>query len=114
MAIDSECNVLHGAGRGIGGSITSVGLAKGRRNGLHIRIADKGDRALIVQSQKAVPGVFNAMHPLQRDQFHTEFVGKKCDLSFHIGGANGEVMESVNFVHRDVPLGYWLEIRNRA
>ena len=105
MAIDSERNVLHGAGRGIGAGIAGVGLAEGRRNGFHVRVADKGDRALIVQSQEAVPGVFNAMHPIQRDQFHAELVGKKCDLSLHIGGTNGEVMESVNFVHRDVPLG---------
>ena len=50
MAIDSEGDVLHSAGCGVSARITGMGLTNGCGNGFHFRVADKGDRALIVQS----------------------------------------------------------------
>jgi hypothetical protein len=45
-----------------------------------------------------VPGVRNPVHPVQGLKFHTELVGKKFDLAFHIRRAQGDMMQAFNFV----------------
>ena len=44
-------------------------------------------------------GILNTMHPIQGLQFHTQFFGEVLDLSFHISGANSEVVQTFYFVH---------------
>ena len=63
---------------------------------------DEGDGAFIVQTQKAMPGIRHPVHPLQRNQFHTQLLREEFDLGFHVRRCNGQVMQSANFVHHPV------------
>ena len=68
-----------------------------------VGVADKRDRALIIEPQETVPGVFHTVHPVQRLQLHAELVRKKLDLFLHVGRADGQVMQSFNLVHVFAP-----------
>ena len=55
-------------------------------------------------AQEAVPGVFGAVHPIERNQFHAELVGEEFDLRLDIACADHEVMEPFNLVgHVNLP-----------
>ena len=60
-----------------------------------LRSLDKGNRRAVSQLDKAMIGILHAMHPVQRDQFHTYDLGKKLNLLLHILGANRQMMHAI-------------------
>src|SRR5262249_37178059 len=89
-----------------------VSLAELDRDLLDTGVLHERDGAFVVQAQEAVPGVRHAVHPVERDELHAEHVGEELDLRFHVGGADREVMQSVDVVHlflQWLALGYALD-----
>jgi hypothetical protein len=85
-----------------------MGLPKNHWYIGNLWIVDKCNGALIIQTQKPVPGVWYTMHPVQGLQFHAQFVGEELNLYLHVGRADGQVMQSGNPVsgspvHRFTP-----------
>ena len=99
MILDLERDVLRGARSAIRTGVAGVGCSGHGRDLGNVGIAHKRDRTLVIKTQKAMPRVLDAVHPIEGLQFHAEAVSEERNLFLDIGGADCQMMQAFNFIH---------------
>ena len=64
-----------------------------------IRMLHERNRGAVAEAQEAMEGVIDPMHPVERDQFGADDLGKEFDLRLDVLGANREMMNSIGQTH---------------
>src|SRR5262249_54092392 len=64
-----------------------------------IRMLHESNRGAVAEFQEAVEGVVDPMHPVQRDQFRADDLGKELDLLLDVLGADREMVNSICQTH---------------
>ena len=96
--------MLHHSGRYRGRRPGRVRHARLRFNLADFGALNEGNRR-VAHPHEAVKGFVDAMHPIERDQVHTDGLREELDLLLDVLGANSEVMNSVRKTHGNLPAG---------
>ena len=95
LRIYIERQMLHGPGRHQTRGPARMGDPGLGLNLAALRSLDKGNRRAVAQLDKAVIGILHAMHPVQRNQLHTDDLGEKLNLLLHVLGTNRQMMHAI-------------------
>src|SRR5260370_16610918 len=95
FGIDIERDMLHHARRHVSRRPSGMRNAFDRLNFCDIRMLHECNRGAVTQTEKSVKGIFDAVHPVKRDELHTHDLGKVLDLLLDVFGADREGMYSV-------------------